>query len=218
MQPVSHVRYARTKRLCRWRLIILKDVPCRFQTSNKSCCFLLESERNASQSFPAVSGLFYHAVLSFCRFTIFMIFWGFYLKKKSIFLFAGFLMNRVVVCRISNNRLFLAWIFLFGYSRLTGWVSNLVQVMEATDYVTEFKRSLVPVYRYHHVNRSNCGISIFLLNLLLYFLFILLKDIYLTWHLSGESWCMLLNVLVLSVKTKAWENKFVLPLNSELKK
>lgn len=80
MQPVSHFRHARTKRLCRWRLIILKDVPRRFQTSNKSCCFLLESERNASQSFPAVSGLFYHAVLSFCRFTIFMFF--LFLKKN----------------------------------------------------------------------------------------------------------------------------------------
>lgn len=141
----------------------LKDVPCRFQTSNKSCCFLLESERNASQSFPAVSGLFYHAVLSFLPFYHFHDFLGVLFKKKSIFLFADFLMNRVVVCRISNNRLFLAWIFLFGYSRLTGWVLNLVQVMEATDYVTEFKRSLVPVYRYHHVNRSNCGITIFFL-------------------------------------------------------
>lgn len=158
-----------------------------------------------------ITPCFLFAVLPFSWFFCFFFF-------KSIFLFADFLMNRVVVCRISNNRLFLAWIFLFGYSRLTGWVLNLVQVMEATDYVTEFKRSLLPMYRYHHVNWSNFGITIFLLNLLLYCLFILLKDIYLTWHLSGESWCMLLNVLVLSVMTKAWENKFVFPLNSELKK
>lgn len=82
MQPVSHVGYARTKRLCSWRLTILKDVPCRFQTSNKSCCFLLESERNASQSFPAVSGLFYHAVLSFLPFYHFHDFFGVLFKKK----------------------------------------------------------------------------------------------------------------------------------------
>lgn len=56
-----------------------------------------------------------------------------------------FLINNVMLCRNSNNRLFLAWIFLFGYSpRLTRWVMNLVQKTQATDYVTGFRRSWLP--------------------------------------------------------------------------
>lgn len=44
-------------------LSTLKDVICRFQTSNKSFCFLLGWERSASLSFPVVSGPFYNTTV-----------------------------------------------------------------------------------------------------------------------------------------------------------
>lgn len=63
MQPVSYFKCTKDKSRCCLCLIILKDVPCRFQTSNKSSSFLLEWERSASLSFPVVSGPFYNTAV-----------------------------------------------------------------------------------------------------------------------------------------------------------
>ncbi len=61
MQPVSYSKSTKNKQsLCIVKFKILKDVICRFQTSNKSCCSLPEWERGASLSFPVVSGPFYN--------------------------------------------------------------------------------------------------------------------------------------------------------------
>lgn len=58
MQPVSYFKSTKDKQSPSLCLIILKHALCRFQTSSRSCCFLLEWERNASWSFPVVSGPF----------------------------------------------------------------------------------------------------------------------------------------------------------------
>lgn len=58
MQPVSYFKSTKHKQSPSLCLIILKDALRRFQTSSRSCCFLLEWQRNASWSFPVVSGPF----------------------------------------------------------------------------------------------------------------------------------------------------------------
>lgn len=62
MQPVSCLKSQQrwTKNPRVYVFIIPKDVACRFQTSNRSCCSPPEWERSASLSFPVVSGPFYN--------------------------------------------------------------------------------------------------------------------------------------------------------------
>lgn len=59
MQPVR--RPASETSLYRVCFPSLTDDACRFQTSNKSCCFPPVCQRSASPSSPAVSGPFLHS-------------------------------------------------------------------------------------------------------------------------------------------------------------
>lgn len=73
MQPASYFKCTKDKQsLCCLCLIILKDVPCRFQTSNKSFSFLLEWERSASLSFPVVSGPYIYNTALLCGVPLFV--------------------------------------------------------------------------------------------------------------------------------------------------
>ena len=54
--------------------IIPKDVACRFQTSNRSCCSPPEWERSASLSSPVVSGPFYNTAVLLLVFFFFVFF------------------------------------------------------------------------------------------------------------------------------------------------
>lgn len=142
MQPVSCLKSQQrwTKNPRVYVFIIPKDVACRFQTSNRSCCSPPEWERSASLSFPAVSGPFYNTQLLLLVFFFFcnarslsLSVWWIY----QYFCVWDFLMNIPTLDRNSNNkRFFSVWvlIFLFGYAlRLTrceSWFRDMIDVKE----------------------------------------------------------------------------------------